>query len=145
MGVSGQRHALVALCAGERTTGTHCAGGWVGPGAGLDTEVRGKSFAPAGNRIPIVQSVVRHCINWATPAPNQSMRFFDIGGLAGLQLCFSIPSSFTSLRRFRHENVLVFKRTGISCEISGSRGVESEYDSFQRYCVVYSRRSRPTF
>jgi hypothetical protein len=27
---------------GERTPGTHWTGGWVGPRAGLDTEVRGK-------------------------------------------------------------------------------------------------------
>jgi hypothetical protein len=27
---------------GERTPRTHCTGGWVGPRAGLDTEVRGK-------------------------------------------------------------------------------------------------------
>jgi hypothetical protein len=27
---------------GERTPGTHCTGGWVGPRAGLDTEARGK-------------------------------------------------------------------------------------------------------
>jgi hypothetical protein len=27
---------------GERTPGTHCTGGWVGPRAGLDTEDRGK-------------------------------------------------------------------------------------------------------
>jgi hypothetical protein len=27
---------------GERTPSTHCTGGWVGPRAGLDTEVRGK-------------------------------------------------------------------------------------------------------
>jgi hypothetical protein len=27
---------------GQRTTGTHCTGGWVGPRAGLDTQVRGK-------------------------------------------------------------------------------------------------------
>jgi hypothetical protein len=31
---------------GERTHCTHCTGGWVGPRAGLDTEARGKSFAP---------------------------------------------------------------------------------------------------
>jgi hypothetical protein len=48
MGVSGQRHASAALCPWERTPGTHYTGGWVGPRAGLDTEVRGKSFAPAG-------------------------------------------------------------------------------------------------
>jgi hypothetical protein len=28
-----------------------------------------KSFASAGDRIPIVQSVVRHYTDWATPAP----------------------------------------------------------------------------
>jgi hypothetical protein len=46
MGVSGQRHAPAALCPEERTPGTHCTGGWVGPRAGLDTEVRGKILLP---------------------------------------------------------------------------------------------------
>jgi hypothetical protein len=46
MGVSGQRHAPAALCPGERTPGTHWAGGWVGRRAGLDTEVRGKILCP---------------------------------------------------------------------------------------------------
>jgi hypothetical protein len=31
---------------GERTPGTHCTGGWVGPRAGLDTEARGKNPLP---------------------------------------------------------------------------------------------------
>jgi hypothetical protein len=31
---------------GERSPGTHCTGGWVGPRAGLDTEARGKIFSP---------------------------------------------------------------------------------------------------
>jgi hypothetical protein len=69
-GVSGQCHAPAALCPGERTPGTHCTGGWVGLRAGLDTDVREKSFAPAGDRTPIVQSVVRHYTDWATPAPD---------------------------------------------------------------------------
>jgi hypothetical protein len=30
----------------ERTPGTHCTGGWVGPRAGLDTENRGKILSP---------------------------------------------------------------------------------------------------
>jgi hypothetical protein len=33
---------------GERTTGTHCTGGWEGPRAGLDTEVRGKPLLLSG-------------------------------------------------------------------------------------------------
>jgi hypothetical protein len=50
MGVSGQRHAPAALCPGERTPGTHCAGGWLGPRAGLDTD------ASAGDRTSIARS-----------------------------------------------------------------------------------------
>jgi hypothetical protein len=30
----------------ERTPGTHCTGGWVGPRAGLDTEATGKILLP---------------------------------------------------------------------------------------------------
>jgi hypothetical protein len=56
MGVSGQRHASAALWPAERTHGTHCTRGWVGLRAGLDTDVRGKSFVPAGNRTPITRS-----------------------------------------------------------------------------------------
>jgi hypothetical protein len=49
--------------------GTHCTGGWVGARVGLDTEARGKkSFVSAGDGTPVVQSVVRHHTNWATPA-----------------------------------------------------------------------------
>jgi hypothetical protein len=46
MGVSGQRHAPAALYPGERTPGTHCTGGWMGPRAGLDTEARRKILLP---------------------------------------------------------------------------------------------------
>jgi hypothetical protein len=69
MEVSGQCHAPAALCSGERTPGTHCTGGWVGPRAGLDTEVRGKILCPCRGSNPdhsIVQSVVRHHTAWAT-------------------------------------------------------------------------------
>jgi hypothetical protein len=43
MGVSGQRYAPAAL---YPPAGTHCAGGWVGPRAGVDTEARGKIILP---------------------------------------------------------------------------------------------------
>jgi hypothetical protein len=46
MGVSDQRHAPAALYTREMTLGTHCTGDWVGPRAGLDTEVRGKILLP---------------------------------------------------------------------------------------------------
>jgi hypothetical protein len=61
-GVSGQRHALVALYPrGKDHPRTHCTGDWVGPRAGLDTEE--KSFCLCrGSKLdrPVVQSVVRH-------------------------------------------------------------------------------------
>jgi hypothetical protein len=63
MGVSGQSHAPAALYPGERTPGTHCTGGWVGPRAGLDTEVREKILCPCRESNPdrpVVQPVVRH-------------------------------------------------------------------------------------
>jgi len=48
---------------GERIPGTHCTGGWVGPRAGLDTEVRGKILClcrGSNPNRPVVQPVVRH-------------------------------------------------------------------------------------
>jgi hypothetical protein len=71
-GVSGQRHAMAALCPGERIPGIHCTGGWVGPRAGLDTEARGKILCPcwvSNPDCPVVQFLVRHYTDWATPAP----------------------------------------------------------------------------
>jgi hypothetical protein len=44
MGVNGQRHAPSALY--PEHSGTHWTGGWVGPRAGLNTEVRGKILSP---------------------------------------------------------------------------------------------------
>jgi hypothetical protein len=52
-----------AFTPGERTPGTHCTGGWVGPRAGLDTEDRGKILCPrrgSNPDRPVVQPVVRH-------------------------------------------------------------------------------------
>jgi hypothetical protein len=46
MGVSGQCHAPAAIYLWGKTPGTHWTGGWVGPRAGLDTEVRGKILLP---------------------------------------------------------------------------------------------------
>jgi hypothetical protein len=57
MRVSGQRHAPAALYPEERTLGTRCTGGWVGPRDGLDTEARGNNLsASAGDRTSISRS-----------------------------------------------------------------------------------------
>jgi hypothetical protein len=69
-GVSSQCYAPAALCPGERTPGTHCTGGWVGPRAGLDTEDRGKILClcrESNPDRPVVQPVARHYTDWATP------------------------------------------------------------------------------
>jgi hypothetical protein len=61
-----------SLPRGKDPPGTHCTGGWVGPRAGLDTEVRGKVLCLCrGSNLdrPVVQSVIRHYTDWATPAP----------------------------------------------------------------------------
>jgi hypothetical protein len=52
-----------AFTPGERTPGTHCTGGWVGPRDGLDTQDRGKILCPCRGSNPdrpVVQPVVRH-------------------------------------------------------------------------------------
>jgi hypothetical protein len=58
MAVSGQRHTSEALLSQGRTTVLHWIRRWVGLRAGLD--IQETSFAFAGDRIPVVQSVVSH-------------------------------------------------------------------------------------
>jgi hypothetical protein len=73
MEVSGQRHAPAALYPRGKDPGTHCTGGWVGPRAGLNTEVRGKILCPfrgSNPDRPVVQPVIRHHTDWANPAPS---------------------------------------------------------------------------
>jgi hypothetical protein len=64
-----------AFTPGERTPGTHCTGGWVGPRAGLYTEARGKILClcrGSNPDRPVVQPVVRHYTDWATQLPIQT-------------------------------------------------------------------------
>jgi hypothetical protein len=42
-------------------------GGWVDINAGLVTKARGKYFVSASDRTPVVQSIVRHYTDRATP------------------------------------------------------------------------------
>jgi hypothetical protein len=61
-----------AFTPGERTPGTHCTGGWVGPRAGLDTEAKGKILCPrrgSNPDRPVVHPVFRHYTAWANRTP----------------------------------------------------------------------------
>jgi len=58
--VSGQRHVPVALYPRRKDPGTHWTGGWVGPRAGLNTELEENPFATAGDGTVFAQFVVRH-------------------------------------------------------------------------------------
>jgi hypothetical protein len=46
---------------GERTRGTHRIGGWWASELICTQRLEEKPFACAGDRTPVVQSVVRHC------------------------------------------------------------------------------------
>jgi hypothetical protein len=48
---------LFRFTPGERAPRVHWIGGQVGPIAGLDVTEKKKSLSPAGNRIPVVQSM----------------------------------------------------------------------------------------
>jgi hypothetical protein len=67
MGVSGQRHAPAALYPWGKDPRYPSNRGCVGPRAGLNAEVRGKI---SNLDRPVVESVVRHYTDWATPAHN---------------------------------------------------------------------------
>jgi hypothetical protein len=46
MEVSGQIHDPASLAPGKEVPGTHCAGGWVGPTAGLDDVKKSQTSCP---------------------------------------------------------------------------------------------------
>jgi hypothetical protein len=63
------------LSPGERTPGTHWTGGWVGPRAGLDSDVRGKFLLPLPGNEPVspgtpVRSQTLHWLSYPAPTCN---------------------------------------------------------------------------
>jgi hypothetical protein len=69
-GISSQQHMLATLYSWEWTLSTNWTGSCVGLRDRLDTEARGKILCPATDWTQVVQSVVWHYTDWATPAPN---------------------------------------------------------------------------
>jgi hypothetical protein len=70
MGVSGQRHAPTALLPAGKGPPVPIGqeAGWAQVPVWTQ-RVEEKFFAPAGDRTPIVEPVVRHYTAWANPAP----------------------------------------------------------------------------
>jgi hypothetical protein len=70
MRVSGQRHAPAALLPPGKGPPVPIVqeAGWA-PGPVWTQRLEEKSFAPAGDRTPVVQPVVRHYTAWANLAP----------------------------------------------------------------------------
>jgi hypothetical protein len=97
-GVSGQRHASAALYLWGKDPGTQCTGGWVVPGAALDTEARGKICCLCrGSNLdrPVVQTVVRHYTAWAIPAPNKPGINYFIFAISTYQMLLVFYNMFT--------------------------------------------------
>jgi hypothetical protein len=134
MRVSGQRHAPAALCPWERTSGTHYTGGWVGLRAGLDTEVRGKSFVPAGDRTPIARSSSRsQTLYWLSyPAPLFSNR-------CGLYSPHRIRDHILQLHNIYFKiNVLFVSLSSVFWKVAETRTaltLNSKNDFVNRFCV----------
>jgi hypothetical protein len=85
-----------AFTPGERTPSTHCTGGWVGPRAGLDTEVRGKILCPhrgSNPDRPVVQPIVRHYTAWANPAPRHVIMVYK---MCLNRFSYASPSTYLS-------------------------------------------------
>jgi hypothetical protein len=55
--------------------GTHCIGGWVDSELVWTRRLEEECFVFAGDRIPVVQSVVRHWADWVAPVTAIIIRF----------------------------------------------------------------------
>jgi hypothetical protein len=98
MGVSGQRHASAALY--PRYSLDRRLGG--APEPVWTQRLEEKSSAPVGDRTPVVQSVVRHYTDWATPVPSEtwSLNFsiswarHELFRFGSVFFCYRLPSVF---------------------------------------------------
>jgi hypothetical protein len=77
MGMSGQRHAPAALLPPGKGPPVPIVqeAGWASEPVWTQ-RLEEKSSAPAGDRTPFVQPVVRHCTALANPAPPQT-QYYD--------------------------------------------------------------------
>jgi hypothetical protein len=76
---------------GERTSSTHCTGGWVGPRAGLDTEARGKILSPLLGIEPQLHG---------RPARSQTLYWLSYQWHQWIDLLNQIPEVYTTLTKY---------------------------------------------
>jgi hypothetical protein len=64
---------------GERTPGTHCTGGWVGPRAGLGTEARGKILLPLPGieTLPPGRPACSETLYWLSYPAHKTINYYD--------------------------------------------------------------------
>jgi hypothetical protein len=77
-GVSGQHHALAALYPRGKDPRYPLYRRLGGPQSRSGHRLEEKSSAFVGDRTPVVQSVVRHYTDWATPAPKKTTLIYFI-------------------------------------------------------------------
>jgi hypothetical protein len=141
MGVGGQRHVPAALHPWERTSGTHYTLGWVGPRAGLDTEVRGKIFCPCRGSNPDrpgrparSQDTILTKLHRSTPAPDHMSPC-----LTSLQT-YTWP--YVSLSDFTAD--LQMTTLEPTCLRPFKPGPRSRLALSQRYLVPFQTRHQPS-
>jgi hypothetical protein len=84
-GGNGQLHALAVLPPGEKAPGTYCIGGWVGPGAGLDTVSKRKIPSPRRD-----SNLAKH---------HAMKTYWDIGGISTPSLTSALDGGKWSASR----------------------------------------------
>jgi hypothetical protein len=127
---------------GERTPGTHCTGGWVGPRAGLDTADRGKILCPrrgSNPDRPVVQSVVRHYTDLANPAPVPGIiRFYKC------YVCFRAPYAKIQPLTFPFDSLIPCFPTGTRVLWRARRLMGSAYRDLFTHARTPNSRTRQT-
>jgi hypothetical protein len=147
MGVSGEHHAPAALYPRGRDPRYPLDRRLGGPQSRVWTQgLEEKSSVSVGDRTPVVQSVVRHYTDWATPAPNlwilTSIIYCVIilcyvpSVLKMLKFCWTVSSIFiTTLITYIFSQGL--KMLGFI------RYITSSFSTDHILCVLYSTLVRP--
>jgi hypothetical protein len=134
----------------RRTLGTHCTGGWVGLGAGLDTEAIGKILClcwRSNPGCPVCSQILYWLsyLSWRDPVWRRNILFSMAGVLAlcpNSQTGEPPPVGCTAVSiwtLFKWDNSHIYLGERLSLlrgEISGLHGEEYKPDCRLGFCVV---------